>query len=278
MEMSDPRGPGFRLAVSIVLYLPELPTLERTISSLGSALEAGCDGLSDRTVVFLIDHSPSRMTENWLNDLGRLLGTTPLVYDHVGANPGYGAGHNLAFSRCASADFFLVANPDIELAPDSLTAGLAFLETHPDVGLVAPALLEPDGSLRPACFRYPDLITLLARWVGGIWASKRSFRYECRDWDSNEIRYSPPLISGCCMLFRSSAFSRLGGFDPSYFLYFEDFDLSLRAGRLSLSAYYPGMHIIHKGGGASRKGFKHWIIYLRSAFRFFSTHGWQLRS
>lgn len=278
MDKSDHEGPGARLAVSIVLYSPDRLTLERTISSLGRAIKDDSGGLSERTVVILVDHSPIRIPADWLEGLQQLVGTcAPLVYDHNGANPGFGAGNNHAFNCIDGADYFLVANPDIEFAPDSLAAGLAFLDTHPDIGLLAPALVEPDGGLRPACFRYPDLLTLLARLIGGMWASKRSFRYECRDWTPDEVSFSPPLVSGCCMLFRSTTFARLGGFDHSYFLYFEDFDLSLRAGRLGLSAYCPGMKITHQGGGASRKGIKHLMLYIQSALRFFSTHGWRCR-
>jgi GT2 family glycosyltransferase len=115
---------------------------------------------------------------------------------------------------------------------------------------------------------------LLARLVGGNWAEKRSVRYECRDWDPHETRFDPLLISGCCMLFRSSVFARAKGFDPDFFLYFEDFDLSLRLRRLSRTAYCPAMKIKHQGGGVGRKGIKHIAMYVHSAYRFFSRHGW----
>lgn len=60
-----------------------------------------------------------------------------------------------------------------------------------------------------------------------------------------------------------------------YFLYFEDFDLSLRAGRLGLSAYCPGMARPAFGGGVARKGWRHIACFARSAARFFNTHGWR---
>jgi GT2 family glycosyltransferase len=67
---------------------------------------------------------------------------------------------------------------------------------------------------------------------------------------------------------------RLGGFDPRYFLYFEDFDLSLRTPQHARIAYVPSVRIVHHGGGAARKGLRHVRLFLTSAIRFFDQHGW----
>lgn len=263
------------LAVSIVLFRPDSRLLESTLRTLGNALARAREGRLDRTEVILIDHSPTAQPAAAQAAWRRLLGPeTSVIYDHTGANPGFGAGHNRAFARCRPwADYFLVANPDLEFAPDSLAAGLDFLAQHPAVGLLAPALIETNGKLRPACFRAPDPLTLLARLLGGSWARARSYRYECRDWDANVVVFNPPLVSGCCMLWRAAAYAELGGFDPGYFLYFEDFDLSRRANSRGLSAYCPAMKIGHFGGGAARKGMMHTLLFLRSAARFFGGAG-----
>lgn len=278
MDSEKPNGNTCSIAVSMVLHDPELPVLERTLETLGNALEVCGNRLSRQTEVVLVDHSAEALSRDRLHRLRQVIGKrAKLEYEHVAANPGYGAGHNRAFQRVSGSDFFLVANPDLDFAPDSLASGLEFLGSHPGIGLVAPALIEPDGSLRPACFRYPDPVTLLARFVGGKWADRRSIRYEYRDWNPLETHFDPLLVSGCCMLFRSSAFSRAGGFDTRYFLYFEDFDLSLRLGQLSRTAYCPACKISHLGGGVGRKGIQHIAMYLHSAFRFFSGHGWSFR-
>jgi GT2 family glycosyltransferase len=69
---------------------------------------------------------------------------------------------------------------------------------------------------------------------------------------------------------------RLDGFDPRYFLYFEDYDLSLRTGRIARIVYVPAVRIVHFGGGAADKGFQHIRLFAASAWRFFGTHGWRL--
>jgi len=84
-----------------------------------------------------------------------------------------------------------------------------------------------------------------------------------------------PITSGCFMLLRSESLAEIGGFDERYFLYFEDFDLSLRLGKKGKLAYLPAMRIQHGGGSAGSKGFKHFKMFTRSGVRFFNTYGWR---
>lgn len=266
------------LAISIVLYQPAPRLLEITLSTLNRAVEhARREGHIENCTLLLTDHSFLPIAKEQLQDwFARLDGKMVLDYRHNPDNPGFGSGHNAAFARSGqAADFFLVANPDLEFTEESLAAGLNFFAGHPDIGLLAPALIQHDERLAPACFRYPDLLTLALRMLGRPWAAKRSLFYECRDWDALKAVFAPPIISGCCMLFRRNCFQHLGGFDPGYFLYFEDFDLSWRASQMHQSAYCPQMQVRHRGGGASRKGLKHVCLFSRSALRFFHRHGWR---
>ncbi len=59
------------------------------------------------------------------------------------------------------------------------------------------------------------------------------------------------------MLFRTEVLKKLGGFDPRYFLYFEDYDLSLRTHEVARVAYVPSVRVLHHGGDAARKGWTH---------------------
>jgi GT2 family glycosyltransferase len=258
---------AFTLAVSVVLHNPDIALLERMLQSMHIALRRAINSGLTGAVVQLTDHSRQPLAQEKVADYQEMLrDVARLEYWHVGANPGFGAGHNAAFRRVGNTDFFLIANPDIEFAPDSLAEGCSFMIRHAHIGLIAPLLLENSGEMRPACFREPDLLTLLLRGLG--WSRNRHIeQYECRDWSLHAPRFHPSLISGCCMLFRSQTFIRLGGFDEGYFLYFEDFDLSRRA--RSVSAFCPTMQVRHHGGGAARKGWRHRWWFLRSALRYY---------
>lgn len=82
-----------------------------------------------------------------------------------------------------------------------------------------------------------------------------------------------PLVSGCFIFARTKSLKQIGGFDERFFLYFEDFDLSMR---LKRKDYFPEIQIYHKGGNSSKKGFLHVRLFVISAIRFFMKFGWKL--
>ncbi|MCU7878572.1 MAG: glycosyltransferase family 2 protein, partial [Candidatus Thiodiazotropha sp. (ex Lucinoma borealis)] len=83
------------------------------------------------------------------------------------------------------------------------------------------------------------------------------------------------MASGCFMFVRHSVLDKVKGFSPDFFVYFEDFDLSIRIGKHSNIAYVPEVRIVHGGGNASKKGLKHIIMFAKSAFVFYRKHGWR---
>ena len=83
------------------------------------------------------------------------------------------------------------------------------------------------------------------------------------------------LASGCCMWVRRAVFDDVGGFDESYFLYFEDYDLSLKLARKGTVVEHHNIRVVHHGGDASRKGFQHIRWFIHGAARFFSLWGWR---
>jgi len=173
-----------------------------------------------------------------------------------------------------------VMNPDVELDPRALVAAIEALEADPKLGAVAPQVRGPGGEPQYLCKRYPSVWVLFLRGFAPRALRERNARaleaYEMRDLPADRP-YSPvPLASGCFMLMRTELFRRVGGFDPRFFMYFEDYDLSLRFGREAALVYVPSARIVHHGGEASRKGLRHIAWFLRSAWRFFSTHGWKI--
>jgi GT2 family glycosyltransferase len=106
--------------------------------------------------------------------------------------------------------------------------------------------------------------------------ARRLARYEMRDLiNEKDIVWDPPIVSGCFMLFRTSVLKKLAGFDTRYFLYFEDYDLSLRAHDVARVVYAPAVRVLHHGGGAARKGSGHIRMFVASAYKFFSRFGWK---
>ncbi|WP_322067196.1 glycosyltransferase family protein [Burkholderia ubonensis] len=269
------------LSVSIVVYRPDAAQLEQTLTSLGAAC------------VRLRAASPGCPIDLLLVDNGGLgeFGGLGAVTDRLGAqgvtcrvltghgNVGYGRGHNLAIDL-STRPFHLILNPDIDLDAQALIAARKFFDSHSDAGALAPRIGNESGGPQYLCRRYPSIIDLLVR--GFLPArfrqpfANRLARYEMRDViNDRDIVWDPPIVSGCFMLFRTDILKKLGGFDPRYFLYFEDYDLSLRTHDVARVAYVPSVRVVHHGGGASRKGFAHIRMFAASAFKFYNRFGWR---
>jgi GT2 family glycosyltransferase len=270
-----------RLSATIVTYRPEPRLLARAVASLGAAALAARDaGEIGDTTLYLVDNGPEEARDAVRAALAAwpaAAGRAELVAGH--GNIGYGRANNLVLDRLAS-DFHLVMNPDVELEAGALCAALRAFAGHPEAGLVAPEVRGEDGARQYLCKRYPSVWVLFLRGFAPAALRRRYARalddYEMHDVVDRQAVARVPLASGCFMLLRTALFRRLGGFDPRFFLYFEDYDLSLRVGREAQVTYVPEARIVHHGGEAARKGPRHVAWFLRSAWRFFATHGWKL--
>ena len=180
----------------------------------------------------------------------------------------------------SDATYHLILNPDVLLAPDAITQSVRFLDSHPDVGLLAPRGYDPEGERQYLCRLYPTLWVLYLRGFAPGFLRRKFHRYlyahEMRGLTGEEAVKGIPVVHGCYMFTRLPVLQQVGGFSPDYFMYFEDTDLSLRLGRIASLAFVPQVNIVHYGGGAARKGLGHILMFVRSAFTFFRTHGWKM--
>ena len=243
--------------------------------------EQGKRGSPQNIPVYLIDNSePSELLladfEDYQRRAGQLGVELRLIHGH--GNIGYGAAHNLIINNLDTG-FHLMLNPDVVLNKQFLAAGINYLIEHDDVAVAVPMASHENGERQFLCKRYPSVLTLFVRGFlpGNLHKlfTNRLASYEMRDLHDDQTNKDIPIGSGCCMLSRSSVLAAVHGFDERYFLYFEDFDLSLRIRQQGRIAYLPTMKIIHGGGYAARKGFSHVRMFVRSAILFFSIHGWR---
>jgi N-acetylglucosaminyl-diphospho-decaprenol L-rhamnosyltransferase len=187
------------------------------------------------------------------------------------ANLGYSRAANLGAAATA-APWLLVANPDTRLEPGSLARMLATGEADRRVGCVGPHLRGPDGSDYPTGRRFPSLL------VGGLHAllaplwpgNPATRRYHLADLDRSRP-VAVDWVSGACMLLRRAAFDEVGGFDPGYFMYFEDMDLCLRLAKAGWRVVYDGQaRVEHAVGGSTRSApYRKVLDHHRSTLRFY---------
>jgi N-acetylglucosaminyl-diphospho-decaprenol L-rhamnosyltransferase len=174
---------------------------------------------------------------------------------HAGGNLGYGRAANLG-AQDADADWIVVANPDIEWTPGSLDALLDAGARWPRGGAFGPLIQEPDGSTYPSGRSLPSLrigaghAVFAKVWPGNPWTG----RYQRQQELTAATERACGWLSGSCLLLRSAAFREIGGFDPGYFMFFEDVDLGDRLGRAGWqNVYVPSAAVVHLGGHSWRR-------------------------
>jgi len=282
---SDSRtgNPLASLSISIVTYRQEEGPLRECLGSLGNAIEYARQqgSLTDCALAIIDNSTDTRIHE----ELGRLLdtawdlpGTVPQLLP-MQQNLGYGKAHNLAIAG-SSMDYHLVLNPDVVMDRESLHNAVVFMQTYEHTALLTPDVSSAAGDREHLNKNYPDVATLLLRGFAPAFM-KRRFRarishYELRDADPAQIRHDILLASGCFMFCKTAILQQVGGFADSYFLYFEDYDLSMRIRKHGEIVYTPDVRIVHYGGNAAKKGYRHIFLFLRSALTFFNQHGWKL--
>lgn len=171
---------------------------------------------------------------------------------------GFADNHNRA-AALVDSEFYCVCNPDVRLSEDPFEPLLETLESKA-VGVAGPAVFDSAGALQDHARHFPTVRSLLRK------AIRWSPEPEYFDYQGE---YEPDWIAGMFMVFRTSSFRRVGGFDERYFLYYEDVDICARlratGARIVVN---PNSAIIHD---ASRRSWQHpyyTLLHLRSMVRF----------
>jgi len=262
------------LSISCVVYDTDYDVLATTIESLFIALQ---EAIKQQTVsnytFYLINNHP--ITSDSFQQAATLaqsmLSNTEIINGH--GNIGYGRANNLAIHK-SQAELHLILNPDVKLDKLAINEGVTFLMQHQDVDLVAPNATNSYGEEEYLAKRMPNPLIIFLRGINSSLLNKIFKR--TLDWYTyqDKLPTSKPLeiklASGCFMLCRASTLKKIGGFSPDYFLYFEDFDLSLR---LAKKILLPSMKIVHLGGKSAKKGSTHIKLFLKSFFVFLKHHG-----
>ena len=186
----------------------------------------------------------------------------------TGTNSGFGAGHNIVLPMLSS-EYHIVINPDIVINENAIEKIIDFMDANPDIGLLSPKICFPDGREQILGKRNPRLKYLIAsRMRDEENPSKLLREYAMKDCDLSDVT-DIENTTGCFMVFRTSVFKELKGFDEGYFMYFEDADIARRAKKISRVVYYPHATILHEWGRESKRNFKLMLIHIQSMFRYF---------
>jgi GT2 family glycosyltransferase len=196
-------------------------------------------------------------------------------------NPGYGRAVNRLVVHLGQLPPHIgVLNTDLSWPAGTFERLLGWLQQHPEVSLAVPLILDETGAPQKLCKHHPTVLGLFSRrflpeCLKPTWLKRYDCWYVMADLNYKEV-FEVPYLSGCCMLIRSDAFLRIGGFDERYFLYLEDADITRGLSCEGRCVHLPIASIVHSWGRGnySRPGLM--FVNLVSAWRYFRKWGWAL--
>jgi GT2 family glycosyltransferase len=190
-------------------------------------------------------------------------------------NIGYGAAANQAITNC-TAPYVLLLNCDTWVHSGALAALGAYLDRHPEVGLVGPRLITAAGVAHPSCFPFPSPLDFLLD-VTNLYRLIQYVPYVrdrvLRTWQHTRAR-AVPWVHGSALALRRSAFQSVGGFDEAFFMYVEEVDLCYRLVRAGWAVHFtPVATVVHVGGASTRQQRADMLVQMyASLVRFYRLH------
>lgn len=233
------------LSVILVNY-NVAPLVLQAAASLQRQKFASPDGSDGCLEIVVIDNASLPEDVECLKHLH-----SSVVFLRSGKNLGFGAASNLGIER-ATGRYICFLNPDTRLLDGALECLLQYCYQHPEVGAVGPriwadderSILLPPGDPTTLTFFLSGLVGDVVPAVG----ERRNLRWHRRAmtfWQSR-IPLAVHTLSGACILTTKAVVDRVGGFDPKYFLYYEDTDWCRRVRLAGYQlAYVPDAEIVH---------------------------------
>lgn len=181
----------------------------------------------------------------------RLEGRVQIIRSQM--NTGFGAG-NLLGANFAKGDYLCFLNNDVILTEDCVTPLCHYLDQHGEVGCITPQQYDGQGHLVRAFNHLPGLRYELCskRLLERLFPSRYPSRKRLYD-----TPFEVAQINGCFMLFRSSDFWQMGGFDINLFLYYEEYDIAMRLAALGMKCVvhpcYSFTHLHEQSTSRNRK-------------------------
>jgi N-acetylglucosaminyl-diphospho-decaprenol L-rhamnosyltransferase len=240
---------------------------------LGRCL-AELDGLGQRVIV--VDSASTDESANLVRERFPAVEVVALR-----DNRGFGAAANQGIGRVQSR-YVLLLNADAWPLAGAVAKLLSVAEQDPRAAVVAPRLMNVDGSPQRSVFGYPTSPVLLASWASFPSAVSRAFQAwrfvqrlvasdmagECEAVEGHDFP------AGAALLVRKEAFDEAGGFDEAFFMYSEETDLCSGLRRLGWRIVFcPAAGFVHVGGASTAQSPD--AMYreqLRSYLRFIAKH------
>lgn len=209
-----------------------------------NSIPAAADGLSYEVIV--VDNGSSDGSQQLLQTEHPAI---RLIQNQT--NTGYTRPMNQAL-RAAHGRYLVQLNPDTIAHPGAFRTLYEWMETHPDVGICSPKVLNRDGTLQLQCRRSAARPWDVISYFSGLWKlfpSSPFFGRYLITYRGDDETFEVEAVSGSCMFIRRGVIDQIGYLDEIYFAYQEDTDFCVRARQAGWKVFYcPAAQITHFGG------------------------------
>lgn len=182
-------------------------------------------------------------------------------------NQGFAAANNQGICL-AQGRYVMLLNPDTEIVGNALFEMMAYLDQHPEVGLVGPQLLNSDGTVQSSRRRFPTLATafvestILQRYLS---RSSILANFYVKD-KPDDITQEVDWLVGACLLVRSEVIKQVGMLDERFFMYLEEVDWCYRIKKAGWKiVYLPAAQVIHHYGQSADQNVPRRHIYFNDS-------------
>jgi len=154
-------------------------------------------------------------------------------------NIGCAGGNNLGI-EVSQGKYIMILNPDIAVFEKSIEIMYKFMENNPDVALIGPKLINPDGTTQLSCYKFPSYFVPIYRRLplGRLPFARKTLKdYLMTEADHNKNQMVDWVL-GACMMVRKEAIDKVGLMDERFFMYFEDVDWCRRFWQAGYKVYY----------------------------------------
>jgi hypothetical protein len=195
------------------------------------------------------------------------------------ANLGFSKGNNNAI-RISTGRYIMILNPDTVVLDNAFLRMVRFMDEHPEIGVLAPRLLNPNGTCQPSCKKFPSLSSVFwsTFFIDTLFPKSRFFAgWEDGGGFEKICEVDQPM--GAALMVRRSVIEEVGMFDEGFKFWFDEVDWCFRIKKAGWKiVFFPKARIIHYGA----QSFKQWrsplsiikgtFFWRRSRVRFFKKH------
>jgi len=172
----------------------------------------------------------------------------PLIENKV--NVGFGRANNQALPLI-SGRYVLLLNTDAFVEKDSLAKTVAYMDAHPDCGILGVKLLGEQQDLQPSCRYFPTPLNIFLHTTGLARFFPSVKLIDQMNWQHNEVRKCD-WVPGCYYLIRQEVIEEVGMFDPLYFMYCEEVDHCFATKKAGWEIVYFPLPVLHIGGQSAK--------------------------